>query len=117
MIKTAVEGMEVGDGKVLAEPVTPRARVEPVTVPAPFAAGVDQTVGDQRLQDVQPARALAAGRHARLPAGVQWQLLAAAKKRGYLAASVGGEEAPICGAVFGRKAPERKGRRVALSVW
>jgi hypothetical protein len=44
-------------------------------------------------------------------------LLAAAKKRGYLAASVGGEEAPVCGAVFGRKAPERKGRRVALSVW
>ncbi|QXP85782.1 transposase [Methylococcus sp. Mc7] len=45
------------------------------------------------------------------------ELLAAAKKRGYLAALVGGEEAPIYGDVFGWKAPERKGRRAALSVW
>lgn len=49
--------------------------------------------------------------------GVGARLLAVAKKRGYLAASVGGEEAPICGDVFGRKAPERKGRSAALSMW
>jgi hypothetical protein len=43
-------------------------------VQAPFAARVDEAVGDQGLQDVQPARTLAAGWQTRLPEGVQLQL-------------------------------------------
>lgn len=73
MIQAAVEGVAVGDGKVLAEQIPHGAVVKPVAVQTPFAAGVDQTVGDQGLEHIQPAGALAARRQARLPEGVQLQ--------------------------------------------
>jgi hypothetical protein len=40
-------------------------------------------------------------------------VLAVSKMRGYLAALVGGEKAPL-GAVWGEKTPERKGREATL---
>ena len=46
-----VEGVAMGDGKILPEQFTHRTVIEPVTVQTPFAAGVDQAVRHQRLED------------------------------------------------------------------
>ena len=73
MIQTAIEGVAVGDRKVLAEQIAHRTVVVPVPVQAPFATRVDETVSNQGLEHIQPARPLAAGRQPRLPEGVQLQ--------------------------------------------
>src|SRR5450755_4227977 len=41
--------------------------LEPMPVQSPFAAGRNQLVADQRLQDVQPVRPFARGRQRRKP--------------------------------------------------
>src|ERR1017187_6810061 len=49
--------------------------LEPMSVQSPFAAGRNQPVADQRLQDVQPARSFARRRQRRQPKLVQSQLI------------------------------------------
>src|ERR1700686_1149909 len=49
--------------------------LEPMPVQSPFAAGRNQLVADQRLQDVQPVRPFARGRQRRKPELVQSQLI------------------------------------------
>src|ERR1700683_2682252 len=49
--------------------------LEPLPVQSPFAAGRNQLVADQRLQDVQPVRPFARGRQRRKPELVQSQLI------------------------------------------
>jgi hypothetical protein len=73
MIKTAIEGITLRNGEILPEEVPHGTVIEPVTVQAPFTAGVDQAIGDQGLEHIQPARSFAAGWQARLPKGVQLQ--------------------------------------------
>jgi hypothetical protein len=73
MIQTAIEGVTVGDRKVLTEQIAHRTVVVPMSMQAPFATRVDETVRHQRLEHIEPARPLAAGRQPRLPEGVQLQ--------------------------------------------
>src|SRR5450432_2815963 len=49
--------------------------LEPMPMQSPFAAGRNQLVADQRLQDVQPVRSFARGRQRRNPELVQSQLI------------------------------------------
>src|SRR5580700_4474034 len=60
---------------VLAQQICHRAVLEPLPMQAPFAAGVDQPIAHQRLQDVLPAGALARTRQQRRKEPIQLQLL------------------------------------------
>src|ERR1019366_1599852 len=60
---------------VLTEQIAHRAMLEPMPVQSPFAAGRNQLVAGQRLQDVQPARSFARGRQRRQPKLVHSQLI------------------------------------------
>ena len=57
--------------EVLAEQIGQGAAVVPLAMETKLAAGVDQAVGDQRLEHVRPASPLAAGRQPRCPELVQ----------------------------------------------
>ena len=73
LVQTAVQGVTVGDAEVLPEQVTQGAMVVPVAVQPPCAAGIDQAVTHQGLEDVEPPGALAAGRQAGAPEVVEAQ--------------------------------------------
>jgi len=49
--------------------------VVPMPMQPPLAAGVDEPITGQRLEHVQPARSLAAGRQTRLPEPIELQLI------------------------------------------
>ena len=61
--------------EVLAEEVGHGALGEPLTVQAELAAGIDEAVGDEGLEDVAPAGALPAGRQAGFPELVALQIV------------------------------------------
>ena len=56
MSRQAVEGVAVGNCQVIPEQVTHGTVVEPMPMQSPFAAGVDQPVADQRLEQRVPLR-------------------------------------------------------------
>ena len=58
LVQAAVECILLRQRKISAEQITHRASLEPLPVQAPFAAGIDQPIAHQRLQDMLPARAL-----------------------------------------------------------
>ena len=61
-VEAAVERIFGGNRVVFAEQVGHSAGIEPVAVQPPFAAGVEQPVGGQRFENVEPAGSLAAVR-------------------------------------------------------
>lgn len=74
LVVARVEAVLFGESEVTAEQVANRAVIKPMPVQTPFAARVNQTVEDQRLQHQIPACALAAGRQVFEPKGIQAQL-------------------------------------------
>ena len=75
LVQAAVELVALRQRGVLAQKIAQSARVPPLPVQAPLAAGIDQPVASQRFQDVQPRGSLAAWRQTPLPEGVELQLL------------------------------------------
>ena len=75
LIQAAVQLVDLDQAQVLAQEITDGALLVPLAMQAPLAAGIEQPVEHQRLQHVQPARPLAAGRQLRRPEGVQAQLI------------------------------------------
>ena len=71
--QAAVEGVAVGDGKVLAEQIPQGTVVVPGAMQTPLATRIDEAIGDQSLQGIEPPGALAAEGQARRPEGVQLQ--------------------------------------------
>ena len=74
-MSAAVELVALRQRGVLAQKIAESARIPPLPVQAPLAAGIDQPVAGQRFQDVQPRGSLAAWRQTPLPEGVELQLL------------------------------------------
>ena len=54
LVETPIQSVLVYQGEVRAEQIAHRTLFVPLPVQPPLAAGVDQAVGDQRLQHVQP---------------------------------------------------------------
>jgi len=59
LVEAAVEGVPLHQRVIGAQQIRHRALFEPQPVQAPLAAGIDQPVTDQRLQDVPPLRPFA----------------------------------------------------------
>jgi hypothetical protein len=70
----AVEGVFFDEGEVVAEEVADRTLLEPLAVELPFAAGIDEAVGDEGLEDVAPGGAFAALGQALAPEFVESEL-------------------------------------------
>ena len=73
-VQAAVERILLGQAVVGAEQVRHRALVEPLPVQPPLAAGIDQPVAHQRLQNVPPRRAFARVGQAIGPEAVEFEL-------------------------------------------
>src|SRR5215467_5521501 len=74
-VKTAVEAMYLHQTIIGAQQITQRALLEPQPMQAPLAAGIDETITHQRLQDVPPHRPLARIRQTRRPEAIEVELL------------------------------------------
>jgi len=59
LVQAAVQLVALHQAEILAQQVRHGTLFIPVAVQPPLAAGVDQPVTDQRLEHIQPARALA----------------------------------------------------------
>lgn len=75
LVQAAVKLVDLHQPRVLAQEIAHGAGIEPLAMQAPLAAGVEEAVDHQGLQDVQPARALAAGWQSVQPKPVQLQLI------------------------------------------
>ena len=75
LVKTAVQIVFVGQGEILAQQVADGALLVPLSMQPPFATGVDQSVGHQGLQDVQPAGPLSGRWQSWRPEVIQPQLI------------------------------------------
>jgi len=53
-----VEAVDFGEGKIAAEQIGQRAAIKPMPVESPFAAGINQAVEDEGLEDLIPTCAL-----------------------------------------------------------
>jgi hypothetical protein len=73
-VQAAVERILLGQAFVGAEQVRHRTLFEPLPVQAPFAAGVDQPIAHQRLQDMLPRGAFARVGQAIGPEAVEFEL-------------------------------------------
>jgi hypothetical protein len=73
LVEAAVERILPGDPEVLAEEIRHGTPVEPEPVQAPLAAGIEQAVDGQGLQDTEPACPFPRGGQAVLPEGVEVQ--------------------------------------------
>jgi hypothetical protein len=74
LVQTAIKGLALGDGEVLAEQISHGAAIEPIAVQSPLAARINEPIGDQGFQHVQPARPLATRGQMRLPESIQTKL-------------------------------------------
>jgi len=61
LVQATIETIGKHEREILAAQVTHRALIEPLPMQPPFAARRDQLIARQRLQNVQPTRALARG--------------------------------------------------------
>jgi hypothetical protein len=59
LVEAAVEAILLHQRIISAQQIRHRALLEPQPVQAPLAAGIDQPVAHQRLQDVPPLRPFA----------------------------------------------------------
>ena len=75
LVQAAIQGVLLGQGEVGIEQVAHRTGIEPMPVQPPLRARIDQSIGHQRLEHLQPRRALARRRQARAPETVQLELL------------------------------------------
>src|ERR1700691_3803720 len=75
LIEAAIQRVLGDQPIILAQQIRHRALLEPLPMQAPLAAGVDQTIAHQRLQDVLPAGALARVRQEPRKEPIQLQLL------------------------------------------
>ena len=73
-VVAAVEGVFGGDAEVFIEQISHRAAVKPMAVQPPFAAGFQETIAAEQLQDVLPVGAFTGGAEALAPEGVEPQL-------------------------------------------
>jgi hypothetical protein len=70
-IMTGIEFMRFGEAKIRSQKVGHGTAAKPVAVQLPLAAGCNEAVGHQDLQDLIPPRALAVRRQAIGPEPVQ----------------------------------------------
>ena len=75
LVQATIEIVRQHERKILAQHVAHRALLEPLPMQPPLAARRDQLIACQRLQDVQPTRALARGRQGLGPKLVQPKLI------------------------------------------
>ena len=75
LVQATVERVLLREGEVLAQEVGHCRALEPKPVQAPLAAGIDQAVGHQGFQDIEPRSALARGKQTVAPEIVQGQLV------------------------------------------
>jgi len=75
LVEAAVEGMYLHQPIIGAQQITHRALLEPLPVQSPLAAGIDQPVTHQRLQDMPPLRPFARIRKTLRPEPIEFQLL------------------------------------------
>src|ERR1700758_9035 len=75
LVQTPVQVVLAGHGEILAQQVADGVLRVPLPMQPPLAAWVDQPVGHQRLQHVQPARSLSRGRQSWRPEVIQPQLI------------------------------------------
>src|SRR6201997_5360884 len=75
LVQTPVQVVLAGHGEILAQQVADGALRVPLPMQPPLAAWVDQPVGHQRLQHVQPTRSLSRGRQSWRPEVIQPQLI------------------------------------------
>ncbi len=75
LVEAAVEGVLLHQRIIGAQQIAHRALLEPKPVQAPLAAGIDQPVTDQRLQDVSPLFPLTRVPQTRRPESIEPQLL------------------------------------------
>jgi hypothetical protein len=59
LVEAAVEGGYLHQPIIGVQQIAHRALLKPMPVQAPLAAGIDQPVAHQRLQDVPPPRSFA----------------------------------------------------------
>jgi hypothetical protein len=71
---TAVQLVDLGEPRILAQQIGQGAALKPLTVQPPFAARRQQAIGDQYEQDLIPARPLAAHAEPLAPELIQLQL-------------------------------------------
>src|SRR5215475_4085939 len=74
-VEAPIEGMYLHQTIIGAQQITHRALLEPQPMQAPLAAGINQTITHQRLQDVPPLRPLARIRQTRRPEAIELELL------------------------------------------
>src|SRR6202522_2147712 len=75
LIEAAIQRVLGDQPIILAQQIRHRALLEPLPMQAPLAAGIDQPIAHQRLQDVLPAGAFARIRQQRCKEPIQLQLL------------------------------------------
>jgi hypothetical protein len=75
LVQAAVERILLDQRIIFAQKIGHRALLEPLSMQAPFAAGIYQPIAHQRLQDVLPAGPLARVRQQRRKEPIQLQLL------------------------------------------
>src|ERR1700684_2951590 len=75
LIEAAIQRVLGDQPIILAQQIRHRALLEPLPMQAPLAAGIDQPIAHQRLQDVLPAGAFARIRQQRCKDPIQLQLL------------------------------------------
>ena len=75
LVQAAVQGVLLGQREVRVQQVGHGAGIEPLPVQSPLRARVDEPVGHQRLEHLQPRRAFARGAQPRPPEAVEFELL------------------------------------------
>src|SRR5690606_15262401 len=75
LVQTAIERVLACHRGVLAKKIGHRTAIEPLTMQSPLAAWIKQTVDRERLQHIEPLRALAAGLEQRLPELVERKMI------------------------------------------
>ena len=74
-VQTAVEAVFAGGLEVHVQQLIHRTAKEPLAVQAVFAAGIDEPMDGQKLQDLLPGHFAAGVLEPRLPEAIQFQLL------------------------------------------
>ena len=75
LVQAAVERILLDQRIILAEKIAHRALLEPQPVQPPLAAGINQPITNQRLQNMAPAGSLSRLRQPARPERVQSKLL------------------------------------------
>jgi len=75
LVQAAVQGVLLGQGEVRIQQVGHGTGIEPLAVQPPLGSWVDEAVGHQRLEHLQPRCAALHARQPRTPEALEFELL------------------------------------------